>query len=227
MSYYVLIHGGSHGAWCWEKVIPFLKAGKGVEGVAAIDLLDAALEIDPKEIQEITIRDYVDGVVIEIENLDLHNIILIGHSMAGIIIPAVVPRVKDRVKRVIYLSSSNPIVGQSIENLMAHPSSPLSRGVSIEEMFCSDLDEQTSQWLLSNLREDPMKPFSEPVSVCTLPDGIPSTYVLLEKDRALLPDYQLEQARNANVDEVRRFDSGHSAFASKPEELATLFLEYA
>ena len=33
-------------------------------------------------------------------------------------------------------------------------------------------------------------------------------------------------AKNAKVDEVRRFDSGHSAFASKPKELANLLLEY-
>jgi hypothetical protein len=24
MSTFVLIHGASHGAWCWNKVVPFL-----------------------------------------------------------------------------------------------------------------------------------------------------------------------------------------------------------
>ena len=110
--------------------------------------------------------------------------------------------------------------GQSAEDLMRHPLSPLSRGADFNDMFCNDLDEDTASWLLSNLREDPVRPFTDPVSIATLPAGIPSTYILLEKDLALLPEYQLEQAHNAGVDEVVKFDAGHSAFASKPAELA-------
>ena len=56
---------------------------------------------------------------------------------------------------------------------------------------------------------------------------VKSTYILLERDEALPPAYQREQARNANVDEVVPFDAGHSAFVSRPRELAELLLRYA
>jgi hypothetical protein len=45
--------------------------------------------------------------------------------------------------------------------------------------------------------------------------------------RALPPALQREQARNAEVDEIVSLDAGHSAFASRPKELADLLLCYA
>jgi len=51
--------------------------------------------------------------------------------------------------------------------------------------------------------------------------------VVLERDEALPPAFQREQARNAGVDEIVSFDAGHSAFASRPRDLAALLLRYA
>lgn len=226
MSDYLLIHGGAHSAWCWDRVVPLLRAADGVGQVIAVDLQAYPLQVLGKSLDQITTDDYVEGIVQLIADKQLHNIVLVGHSLAGITMPGVVHRLPDRIRHVIYISTSNPKPGQSVADLMAHPSSPMSREMSGKAMYCSDLDEETTHWLLSNLREEPLRPFSEPVTLCALPPGIPSTYVLLEKDQALLEDYQLEMAANIGVDEIRRFSSGHSAFAAKPRELAELLLEY-
>ena len=227
MSSFVLIHGGAHGAWCWEKMLPHLLDAPEVESVWPVDLVECVEEIADKALQEITNEDYIAGVVHKIETLDMQSIVLVGHSQAGLIIPGIVAQTAQRIQRVIYIATSNPPAGQSLMELMQHPLSPLSRNATYEEMFCNDLDEETAQWLMSHLREDPVKPLTEPVQITGLPDGVPSTYVVLEQDRALLPEFQQEQAQAAAVDEVVRFDAGHSAFASKPEELAQLLLQYA
>ena len=227
MPSFVLIHGGAHGPWCWERLIPYLRRSQAVDAVVAVDLIADAQATEPVPANDITSAHYVNGVVARIEQLDLRDILLVGHSMAGITVPALAHRLPDRVRRVIYLASSNPVVSQSIAQLMEHPLSPLSRAVSFEEMFCNDLGAEDAQWLLSNLRADPPIPFSEPVLQAHLPAGIPSTYVVFEKDRALPEAFQLEQACNARVDEIRRFDAGHSGYISRPEELAKLLLEYA
>ena len=226
MSSFVLIHGGAHGPWCWEKLIPHLEQSQAVDAVVAVDLIADALAIAPIPVNDITSAHYVNGVVARLERLDMRDIVLVGHSMAGITVPGVAHRLSDRVRRVIYLASSNPVVGQSIEQLMQHPLSPLSRAVGFEEMFCNDLGEEDAQWLLSNLRADPPTPFAEPVLQAGLPAGMPSTYVVFEQDRALPQAFQLEQARNAKVDEIRRFDAGHSGYISRPEAMAKLLLEY-
>lgn len=136
-------------------------------------------------------------------------------------------RVADRIQRLIYLSTSNPIAGQSIDDLMKHPLSPLSRRVDLRGMFCNDLDDETTTWLLSNLGPEPPGPMAEPVPAVALPAGLESTYILLERDEALPPAFQREQARNARVDEIVPFDARHSAFVSRPRELADLLLRYA
>jgi hypothetical protein len=68
---------------------------------------------------------------------------------------------------------------------------------------------------------------SEPGKAVILPPELHTSYVLLERDETLPPELQLEQAKQAGVEEVIRFDSGHSAFAAKPRELAELLLGWA
>jgi pimeloyl-ACP methyl ester carboxylesterase len=208
-------------------VIPFLENSPDVDKIVAVDLIEDAKAVTRKQVQDISIPDYIDAVVYRITTENLRNIVLVGHSMAGITLPAVAHRVPDRVRHVVYLTTSNPPVGQSIADLMKHPLAPVARNLGFDEMFCNDLDRETTEWLLGNLRQDPPLPYTDKVEVSSLPAGISSTYIVCEKDQALPVEYQLEQARNAGVDEIVRLDAGHSAFASKPEELACLLLKYA
>jgi pimeloyl-ACP methyl ester carboxylesterase len=224
---FVLVHGGSHGSWCWDRLVPHLRSDSRVESVLAIDLPGHGANRDGRPLEAITLADYVDDLVREIESRDLREIVLVGHSLAGITIPRAAARVPDRMQRLVYLSTSNPVAGQSIADLMAHPLSPLSRGVDFREMFCNDLDDETTAWLYAKLEPEPPGPISEPVPPVTLPHGLKSTYILLELDEALPPAFQREQAAHANVDEVVPFNAGHSAFLSRPRELAELLLRYA
>jgi pimeloyl-ACP methyl ester carboxylesterase len=226
MTNFVLVHGGSHGAWCWDRLVPHLRADPRVNLVLAVDLPGHGARRNAKPLAAITLADYVDGVVGEIESRDLRKVVLVGHSLAGITIPRAAARVPDRIQRLIYLSTSNPVAGQSIADLMQHPLSPLSRGVDFRNMFCNDLDDEATAWLQSRLEPEPPGPIAESVPPVTLPPGLKSTYILLERDEALPPAFQREQALNARADEVVLFNAGHSAFVSRPQALAELLLRY-
>lgn len=227
MTNFVLVHGGSHGAWCWDRLLPYLRSDPRVASVLAIDLPGHGANRGTRPLDAITLADYVDDVAREIDSRDLRQVVLVGHSLAGITIPRAAARVPDRMQRLIYLSTSNPPAGQSIADLMQHPLSPLSRGVDFKRMFGNDLDDETTAWLHTRLEPEPPGPIVEAVPAVTLPPGLQSTYILLERDEALPPAFQREQAQHANVDEVVPFDAGHSAFLSRPRELAELFLRYA
>lgn len=227
MTAIVLVHGAAHGGWCWEKLRPYLEADDRVDTVLAVDLSGHGQRQGVKPIEEISLQDYCDDVVNDITNLDLHDVVLLGHSLAGATITCVAHRIAQRLRRLIYLSTSNPLPGKTFMDLMQeHPLSPLSRGLNAEQMFCNDLDEDTTTWLLSRLGAEPMAPMLEKISISAAPREIPSTYILLEQDAALPPDYQREQALAAAVDEVIPFNAGHSAFASRPADLAELLLRY-
>ena len=227
MASFVLVHGGAHGAWCWDHLVPHLRVDPRVDTVLAVDLTGHGTRLDAKPPESITVADYVDDVVHAIERADLRDVVLVGHSMAGITLPGAASRVANRIRRLIYLSTTNPPVGHSIMDSMQHPLSPLSRGVDFQTMFCNDLDEAMTQWLFARLGEEPPGPMNEPVVAAPAAASLPSTYILLERDEALPPALQREQARNACADEIVPFDAGHSAFASRPRELAQLLLRYA
>jgi pimeloyl-ACP methyl ester carboxylesterase len=223
---FVLVHGGSHAAWCWDRLVPLLVADERVDAVVAVDLSGHGSKAKLKPLDQISRSDYVADVVTAIEAADLQEVVLVGHSLAGITIPLAAARIPDRIRRVVYLSTSNPLPGQSLNQLMEHPLSPFSRGADFQEMFCNDLDAETRKWLLSKLEDEPLGPLNEPMPAIRLPESISSTYILLAQDQALVPDFQREQAVNAGADEIVTLDAGHCVFASKPAELARILLTY-
>jgi len=208
-------------------VLPLLLKDPRVEEVIAVDLPGHGALQEVKPAQDITLEDYVAHVVRLIESRDLADVVIVGHSLAGLTLPPVAHRVKSRLRRVVYMASVNPEKGCTVADMMAHPLSPVRRGVSMETMFCNDLDPERTEWLMSQLIDEPPRVMETPVEIPRAPSGLPSTYILLERDQTLLPDYQREQADTAGVEEVVSFDSGHSAFAAKPRELAELLLRYA
>ena len=114
-----------------------------------------------------------------------------------------------------------------MDELEAHPLSPISRGIDVTDAFCSDLDAATSAWLRSRLGPEPQGPMEEKVTRVAGPPEIPSSYLLLEQDEVLPPAYQLEHAKRIGAGEIVRLAAGHSVFASQPEALAELLLRYA
>ncbi|MBJ20894.1 MAG: alpha/beta hydrolase [bacterium] len=226
MTDFVLIHGGSHAGWCWDRVVPTLLGDPRVGQALAVDLCGHGTRLDALPQDEITIEHYVDSVVEDVEKASLSDVILVGHSLAGVSMPHVASRLAGQVRRLVYLSTTNPAVGSCVNDSMTHPLSPISRGVDLVQAFCSDLDEETAAWLVGNLGPQPPGVLEEPIGRVVPPAGIPSTYVLLEKDEVLPPDYQIEQAQAIGVDEIVRFEAGHSAFASRPADLAGLLLTF-
>ncbi|MEZ4281826.1 MAG: alpha/beta fold hydrolase [Myxococcota bacterium] len=225
MPSFVLVHGGAHGAWCWERVVPLLARDPRVDRVLAVDLPGHGARLALKPQDEITLEDYVDSVVADILAADLEGIVLVGHSLAGITIPHVAARLPERMRRLVYLSTTNPELGRSVmDEMQSNPLSPISRGIDTTAAFCSDLDAETAAWLEGRLGPQPMGPMEAKVTRVAGPPGIPSTYVLLEEDEVLPPAYQLEHARRIGVDEVVRIAAGHSVFASRPAVLAERLL---
>lgn len=224
LASFVLVHGAVHGAWCWEPLIPYLDARPTTRGVLAVDLPGHGRRLDLQPFEEIGIDDYVAAVAEDIEAADLRDIVLVGHSLAGITIPGVAARLPDRVRRLVHLASAHPAPGESVMDLMQHPLSPVSRGIGPETMFCNDLDEERSAWLLGNIGSEPPGPMIESIGPVEVELAEPTVYILCEHDEALPPELQREQARNAGAAEIIPFDSGHSAFASRPRELAELLI---
>jgi pimeloyl-ACP methyl ester carboxylesterase len=100
MSFYILIHGSWHGGWCWNKVATLLEqAGHKVIAPNLPSHGD-----DRTSISEVTLQSYVDYVCKVIE-AQTEPVILVGHSMAGIVISQVAEQCPAKIKKLVYLSA--------------------------------------------------------------------------------------------------------------------------
>jgi pimeloyl-ACP methyl ester carboxylesterase len=108
---YVLVPGGGHGAWCYEQVETILKdAGQIVYAVPLPGVGERADELT----FDTDLDDHIDAVVSFVEENDLHDIFLVGHSYGGMVITGVADRIPDRIKNIVYLDAVHPADGQNL-----------------------------------------------------------------------------------------------------------------
>ena len=102
MANFLLIHGACHGAGCWERVTPLLKAAG--HSVVAPDLPGHGA--DTTRVSELSLKRYGEFV----SELAASNgpVVLVGHSMAGAVISRAAEAVPDQIERLVYLTAYLP-----------------------------------------------------------------------------------------------------------------------
>ena len=102
---FVLVHGGWHGGWYWHNVEEHLRAAghrtfaPTLTGLGERSHLHAAVESPDT---------HVTDIVNVIRWNELQDVILVGHSYAGLIITGVAGQIPDRIRHLIYLDAFVP-----------------------------------------------------------------------------------------------------------------------
>ena len=110
MTTFVLLHGAFHGAWCWSRVAPLLRAaGHQVFTPTQTGLGDRAHLLHAG----ITLTTFVDDLVAVLDTEELTDAVLVGHSFGGAAITGAAERVPHRIRHLIYLDSAIPVSGRS------------------------------------------------------------------------------------------------------------------
>jgi pimeloyl-ACP methyl ester carboxylesterase len=102
MATYVLIHGGGHGGWCWQRVARLLEAeGHTVYAPSLTGCGDRA--------HLVSADTDLNTHVTEVANLlfyeDLRDVVLVGHSYGGIVITGAADRSADRVGKLVFVDA--------------------------------------------------------------------------------------------------------------------------
>ena len=106
MTTFALVHGAWHGAWCWERLVgPLERRG---HGALAIDL--------PVDDVDAGNGEYAD-VVAAFTAPAGDDVILVGHSLNGLILPLVAAR--RPVAALVYLCAFLPLEGKSLDDQFA------------------------------------------------------------------------------------------------------------
>lgn len=110
MSTFLLVHGAWHNGRCWERVVPLLEAaGHRVFAPSLTGYGDKAHLLGP----EVGLDTHVDDVVGLITEENLGDVVLVGHSYAGLVISSAANRIPERVAHLVYLDAMVPEDGES------------------------------------------------------------------------------------------------------------------
>ena len=227
----VLIHGGQHDSRCWQPTIDAINRDAPGTRILTVNL--PGRQGVPGDLDTMGIADCVEAAVGQIEQAGLKDIVLVGHSMAGLTVPGVATRLgADRVRRIICVACSVPPQGKRIFDTLLPPIR-LAVGRAKNElplwmakrMFTNGMTPEQRAFSLSVLIPDASRLALETVDRSGLPDQIPRSWVLTRRDRSLPPRQQRRFIENlGGVEEVIELDTCHNVMISMPDELAAILI---
>src|SRR5258708_6211129 len=102
MATFVLVHGAWLGGWVWKHVTHhLLQAGH----IAYTPTLTGLGERVHLATPHMTLDTHILDIVQTLDFEDLHDVILVGHSYAGLVITGVADRASARIAQLIYLDA--------------------------------------------------------------------------------------------------------------------------
>jgi pimeloyl-ACP methyl ester carboxylesterase len=223
----VLVHGGGCTKECWDLMIPHLEGD-----VLAVDLPGRGGR--PGVLTTIGIADFVDAVVDDLESRDLHDVVLVGHSLAGLTIPQVAGRVAKRIRALVFVSCTVPRDGQSVYDTLdadiqaISDSSPKDALATLDAetqqaVFYNDVDDpDLLEWAVRLVVPEAPATLSDPMVLSTMPPDLRRVWVRLARDAIVAPEKQDRFIENLGGAEVLELDAAHMAMISRPRELAEI-----
>ncbi len=231
MATYVLVHGAWHGGWCWDKVVPLLE--KRGHRVLTPDLPGHGRDKTP--IPQVSLQAYADRVC-QVLDAQAEPVVLVGHSMGGLVITQAAEQRPQKVKTLVYLTAFLLRDGESLlqvaqgdteahvlPNLIMAPDQTYAtvREDAVKDVFYGDCSDQDVARAKSLLVPQAAAPFATPVHATAENFGrIPRVYIECLQDRAISPSVQTKMYTASPCQKVISMDTSHSPFFSAPEALA-------
>ena len=234
----VLVHGGEHSADCWDLTIDELRRIAPELPVLAVDMPGHGTT--PGDLTTVTIPDCVRSAVEQIENAGLDEVIVVGHSLAGLTVPGIVGALgRSRVREMILAAASLPLQGRAIVDTLVGPLAwYVRRAVRLRRppstmpnvlsalIFCNGMSRAQRHFTMSRIHNESTTIIAEPVDRSDLPDDVPRTWILTLRDHALFRRTQFRSiAALGGVQTLIPVDTCHDLMISEPRLLAEILLD--
>jgi pimeloyl-ACP methyl ester carboxylesterase len=233
---YVLVHGSWHGGWCWTPVARRLEerghrahaptlAGHGPGATRA----------------GITHADCVASIARYIEERDLREVVLVGHSFGGTILTQLAPRMPDRVRALVFWSAFVLADGEAIIDVVppelaaalrqgAEGTPDLAAPMPWEvwhALFMHDAGEEAARMIHGLLTPEPLQPLLEKLDQRAFFERrVPSGYISCRQDIILgHPGWYERFGGRLGPHRHVEIDGSHEACLTRPIELADAIVE--
>lgn len=227
---FALLHGGGQGGWIWDETRAALEQqGGGKLRVVAFDHPGCGAK-RTRDTSALCVRDVAEEFVADLLDSGMRDIILVGHSNAGTILPRVAAMVPHLVQRCVYVSCIAPPPGASVRQVMSegrHNSVTRETvsGGRLRDMFCNDMTPDFADAFLAKLGRDSwptLRALDESEWTYDHLADKPSTYVICLQDQALPPAWQNTFATRLHAKHRVRIDAGHQVMNTRPQGLAEI-----
>lgn len=166
-------------------------------------------------------------------------VVLVGHSVAGVVITQVAENMPDKINQLVYVSGFIPQHGGSLMDEERKASVPtVALEASIDEvegtislnlprardLFYGKCSDEEVAYALCFLQKQPLRPFVDTVSFSSRFETVPKLYIECLQDQAI----RLENQRRMHSQvacEVASLDTDHSPFFSADRLLVDILVK--
>ncbi|WP_026342562.1 alpha/beta hydrolase [Nocardia sp. BMG111209] len=241
MSTFLLVHGAWHNGSCWQRVVPLLEsAGHRVYAPSLTGYGDKAHLLGP----EVGLDTHVADIVELIEKEDLADVVLVGHSYAGLVISSAANRVPERIAHLVYLDAMVPEDGETAVDVqpltqqlidLAAGSGDSWRIPPMPEWpaplgLFGVTDPADIAWLRTMLSDQPVRCLQQPARLDNPALAeVPRTHIhcVGAEPAGIVRRPVPARQPNGSPAQVWELPSGHDCMITMPTELTGLLLEVA
>lgn len=232
MATFLLVHGAWHSGRSWDRVVPLLEsAGHRVLAPSLTGYGDEAHLLSP----EVGLGTHINDVTGLITRGHLHDVVLVGHSYAGMVISGVADRVPDRIAHLVFLDAMVPEDGEAAVDVL-----PVTKRLvdgAVDGWRIPPMPEQAPPlglfgvtdpddvaWLRSMLSDQPVRCLQEPVRLDDpAARALPRTHIHCVEGR----QPGITRRPVPAGEPVRELPTGHDCMITMPVELSGLLLDVA
>jgi len=221
---FVLVHGAWHGGWCWTKLSPLLRAaGHNVFAPTLTGLGERSHLLT----RDVGLDTHITDIANVLEYEDLHDVVLVGHSYAGMVITGVADKAANRIAQLVYLDAFLPENGKSgtdygrkippaTDEAWHDPSPTAPQGLGVT-------DERDVAWMKARLTDMPRKCMLDPLHLTNeAPSSIKGTFILCTKVGPFAA--AAERAKQRGFRYVELTSGGHDVMVTQPNALSKTLL---
>lgn len=234
MATYVLVHGGWRGGWVWARVAKRLRQeGHDVFTPTMTGLGERRHLLSAGVNLSTNILDIVNLIHFEA----LNNIVLCGHSYAGMVISGVADQIGGRIASLVYLDAWLPHDGDSILSFLPEEAQIATirdagrfggYGVPPIPLEVFRLNERDRAWVDQMCTPHPLATMTEAIALKGDYRKVKNKTFVLATAWEPNPFRRFYEQVGVETDWFRReVECGHDAMLDSPEAVTALLLEAA
>jgi pimeloyl-ACP methyl ester carboxylesterase len=229
---YVLVHG----AWADESAWGFVRNELAKNANVVVVNLPAH-GIDLTASNQVSLADYVKTVT-DAVNAQQGKVILVGHSMAGVVVSQVAENIPNKIDKLVYVSAYLPKNGEDLLSLSKTDTQSKVGGAlefnadfseakikkeMIADAVCADCPDFMKEVLVKYHKAEPAKPLGEKVTLTAKFNKVPKYYIHTTKDNAVGYDLQKRMVKaNGTITKTFEMTTSHLPFVVNPTEFVKI-----